>query len=203
MIAMKKWICFALLTLALPVFADKAALSSPKMTWAGVDYTYAKFIGPVEFADTSTLFPGMLEAWNYLVLSERIHAMEKASGKVVVADIAGMNEHNKAASANQVITNPGTYDSIGQSHITPEIIARAVKSYKLETNEGLAVAFIVDRFIKLDKKGEGAIYVVAFDAHSREVLFSERIVGRATGFGFRNYWFRIVKDAEKGLKKLH
>jgi hypothetical protein len=202
MIAMKKWICFALLTLALPVLADKATLSAPKMTWAGVDYTYAKFIGPTEFAETSTLFPGMLEAWNYLVLSERIKPMEKASGKVVVADIAGMNEHNKAASTSQVVNNPGTYDTISQSHITPEIIARAVRSYKLETKDGLAVVYIVDRFIKLDKKGEGAIYVVAFDAHSREVLASERIVGRAIGYGFRNYWFRIVKDAEKGLKKL-
>jgi hypothetical protein len=66
----------------------------------------------------------------------------------------------------------------------------------------VAVVFIVDRLIKLDKKGEGAVYVVAFDIGTREVLSSERVVGKAVGFGFRNYWFRVIKDAEKGLGKI-
>ena len=46
------------------------------------------------------------------------------------------------------------------------------------------------------------MYVVAFDISSREVLSSERVMGKATGFGFRNFWFRVIKDAEKGLKSL-
>jgi len=65
------------------------------------------------------------------------------------------------------------------------------------------VVFIADRLVRMDKKGEGAVYVVAFNLASRDVIFSERVVSRASGFGFRNYWFRVVKDAEKALKKLH
>jgi hypothetical protein len=72
----------------------------------------------------------------------------------------------------------------------------------LDNKTGLGIVFIVDRLVKLDKKGQGAVYVVAFDIGTREVLFSERETGRAAGFGFRNFWFRVVKDAEKGLKKI-
>jgi hypothetical protein len=44
--------------------------------------------------------------------------------------------------------------------------------------------------------------MVAFDIGTRKVLSSERIVSKAVGFGFRNYWFRIIKGAETGLKKV-
>ena len=82
-----------------------------------------------------------------------------------------------------------------------EDIAKAVKSYKMENKSGLGAVFIVDRLVKQDKKGQGAVYVVYFDVASREVLFTQRKVSNATGFGFRNYWFRVIKDAEGTLSK--
>ena len=204
---MKKTLLFALLTLSLSVFAaDKAPknplFSSPQIIWAGVDYSHARLIGPGEFANPAAIFPGMLEAWNNLVLQERLRTMKKASGKAIVPDVTGVTEVNKSATAAQIINAPGTNDTIAQTLITPEVIAQAVKSYQLENKTGLGVVYIVDRFIKLEKKGTGAVYVVAFDVATREVLSAERITGRAGGFGFRNYWFHLIKDAEKGLKKI-
>jgi hypothetical protein len=204
---MKKMLLFAILTLGMCAFAgNKAArnalASVDKVVWAGVDYSQARLIGPGQFVNPNAIFPGMLEAWNQLVLQERMGFLEKELRKPVVADIAGVTEINKSASGSQIVKAPGASDTIRDSHITTDDIARAVRSYKLENKSGVAVVFIVDRLVKLDKKGEGAVYVVAFDIGTREVLSSERIVGRATGFGFRNYWFRIVKDAEKGLGKI-
>jgi hypothetical protein len=77
-----------------------------------------------------------------------------------------------------------------------------VKSYNLKFPSGTGVVFIVDRFVKFDRKAEGAVYVVAFDIASRQIIFSKRETARAGGIGFRNYWFRVIKDAEKALKKL-
>jgi hypothetical protein len=205
---MKKMLLFAMLTLGVCAFAgDKAAksafASADKVVWAGVDYSQARLIGPGEFANPEAIFPGMLEAWNNLVLQERQQYIEKNLHKSIVIDIAGVTAVNKSANASQIINSPGTNDTIRDSHITTNAIAKAVKSYNLENKSGVAVVFIVDRFMKIGKKGEGAVYVVAFDIGTREVLSSERIVGRAAGFGFRNYWFRIIKDAESGLKKIH
>ena len=204
---MKKTLLFAMLTLGVCAIAGakpaKSALASAdKVVWAGVDYSHARLIGPGEFANPEGIFPGMLDAWNNLVLQERMKFLEKELHKPVVTDIAGVTKINKSASASQIINSPGANDTISDSHITPDTIAKAVRSYNLENKSGVAVVFIVDRLIKLDKKGEGAVYVVAFDIGSREVLSSERIVGKAVGFGFRNYWFRVIKDAEKGLGKI-
>ena len=204
---MKKLLLFAMLTLGVcALAADKLAknamASADKVVWAGVDYSQARLIGPGEFANPEGIFPGMLEAWNNLVLQERLKFFEKELRKPVVTDIAGVTKINKSASASQIINSPGANDTISDSHITPDAIAKAVRSYKLENTSGVAVVFIVDRLIKLDKKGEGAVYVVAFDIGTREVLSSERVVGKAVGFGFRNYWFRVIKDAEKGLGKI-
>ena len=203
---MKKLLLFAMLTLGVGVFAaDKtksAFAAADKVVWAGLDYSQARLIGPGEFANPEGIFPGMLNAWNNLVLEERLRFMEKDLGKTIVTDIAGIMAVNKSANAKQIINSPGASDTIRDSHITMDAIAKSVRAYKLENKSGVAVVFIVDRLIKLDKKGEGAVYVVAFDIGTREVLSSERITGRATGFGFRNFWFRIIKDAEKGLKKI-
>ena len=205
---MKKMLLFAMLTVGVCAFAEgkaaKSALASvDKVVWVGVDYSQARFIGPGQFNNPADIFPGMIEAWNNLVLQERMSILAKDLHKPVVADIAGVMTINKSASASQIINAPGASDTIGDSHITPAGIAKAVRSYKLENKSGVAVVFIVDRLVKLDKKGEGAVYVVAFDIGTREVLSSERIVGTAVGIGFRNYWFRIIKDAEKGLGKIH
>jgi len=51
------------------------------------------------------------------------------------------------------------------------------------------------------RKAGGAVYVVYFNIETREVLFTQRKVSNAVGFGFRNYWFRVVKDAEPVLSK--
>ena len=204
---MKQILIFAMLTLGASIFAvEKTPTPLPasdgQVIWAGLDYSRVRMIGPGEFTDSDKIFPGMLDAWNNLVLQERLSLLQKALGKSIVLDIAGVMEANKSAKASQIINTPGTSDTISESHITPEIISTAVRSYKLENKSGVAVVFIVDRLIKLDKKGTGAVYVVSFDVGTRKVLSSERIVAKAAGFGFRNYWFRIIKDAEKALKKI-
>jgi hypothetical protein len=42
---------------------------------------------------------------------------------------------------------------------------------------------------------------VFFDVSSREIIASERVVAKASGVAFRNYWFGVIKNAEPELKK--
>jgi len=178
--------------------------SPPKtdtVVWAGVDYSMVRMIGPGEFTQPESIFPGMLEAWNNLFLQERLKFAEKETRKHVVVDISGVTAANKAATSKQIINAPGSDDTVDKSHISSQDLARAVRSYKLENKSGLGVVFVVDRLVKLDKKGRGAVYVVYFNIETREVLFTQRKVSNAVGFGFRNYWFRVVKDAEPVLSK--
>ena len=204
---MKKLFTFAALVCSLFAFgAGAAAKDSPvvssQLVWVGLDYSHVRLVGPGEFNDPSAIFPGVFESWNNLFLQERIRFVEKETKKDVVIDVEAVTEANKKAGSKQIINSPGAEDTIASTHLTPELIHKIVKSYDLKNKSGTGVVFIVDRFVKLGKKGEGAVYVVAFDIASREVIFSQRETGRASGFGFRNYWFRVIKDAEKALKRL-
>ncbi len=204
---MKKILLAVILMCGITAFGgDKPAknplLASDKIVWAGIDYSLARLIGPGEFANPETIFPAMLESWNNLFLQERVSFVEKATKKQLIIDIGGVTKANKNAGAKQIINSPGPDDAIGNTHITAQDIARKVKSYKMENKSGLGVVFIVDRLVKMDKKGKGAVYVVAFNVATREVISSQREVHNAVGFGFRNFWFRVIKDAERGLKDI-
>jgi len=204
---MKKLFAFTILACSLFAFAAGVAAKeslavSSQLVWAGLDYSHARLIGPGQFNEPDAIFPGIFESWNNLFLQERIRVVEKETKKNWIIDIDAVTAANKNGGSKQIIASPGADDTIANSHITPEQIHKIVKAYDLKNQSGTAVVFIVDRLVKLDRKGEGAVYVVAFDIASREVIFSQRETGKATGFGFRNYWFRVIKDAERALKKL-
>ena len=204
---MKKLFVFVTLACSLFAFGAGAAakdsvITSGQLVWAGLDYSHARLIGPGQFNEPDAIFPGVFESWNNLFLQERIRVIEKETKKNWNIDIDAVTVANKNGGNDQIIGSPGADDIIASSHITPEQIHNIVKAYDLKNKSGTAVVFIVDRLVKLDKKGEGAVYVVAFDIASREVIFSQRETSKATGFGFRNYWFRVIKNAERALKKL-
>jgi hypothetical protein len=202
---------FLLATLVYGVFAagvfaaeKNPLLAASQIVWAGLDYSQTRLIGaPNAFKDPGTTFVEQFESWNSLFLKERIRLVQKETGKDVVVDIDAVTTANKHPDSTQSISSPGADDTISSSHLTAAKIAEIVKAYDLKEKNGLAVVFIVDRFVKVGKKGEGAVYVVAFDLATREVAFSERVVGKANGNTFRNYWFHVIKYAEKALKELH
>jgi hypothetical protein len=205
-ITMKRFLCtVSILTLCLGAVAagkkDKHPLmGSSSVVWAGLDYSMVHMVGPGDFNNPDNIFPHAFESWNSLYLRERIRFLEKEMKKQVVLDVAGVAERNKQATAKQIIAAPGPDDSVEKSHITDKDIADAVKSYKLESKEGLGLVFIVDRLVKPTQRG--AVYLVFFDVSKREVIASKRVIAPAVGFGFRNYWFGVIKKAESELGKM-
>jgi len=200
----RHWMALGVLSLGFVTGTVTAPAASPLMNsdtviWAGLDYSMVRMIGPGDFRDPEAIFPAMLDNWNELFLRERIRKVNEVLRKEVVPDTAGMSARNRLATSKQVIATAGPEDTVEQSHLTDKEIAEAVRSYKLDRQEGLALVFIVDRLVKPSQRG--AVYVVFFDAKTREVLSSKRHVGRASGAGFRNYWFRVIKDAEAELAK--
>ena len=162
----------------------------------------------------------MLDKWNALFIDERIAKVAKALGKRVLLDMKGVARRNKATTTAQIISTSGTKHSIEESHITPQDIATTVRSYELEKTNGLGLVFIVDRFcensstpanlrrplegrgsapIGLHWSGGGVVHIVFFDVATREVIFAERQVHEPGGFGFRNYWFGVIKRADATL----
>jgi len=184
----KKWILLlcALVASASLFAVDKTAkqtanplLKSDTVIWAGLDYSMVRMYGTMDFKEPEKIFPDMFDNWNGLFLTELVFhesaRLQKAVGKTV---------------------KPFCEDT----HIKDADITEAVRSYKLTSTSGLGLVFIVDRLVKAEQRG--AVYLVYFDVATREVIAKQRVIVKAAGFGFRNYWFRVPKDALRNLKKL-
>lgn len=173
----------------------EGAASPDSLVWCGLDYSKVKMIGTQDFREPEQIFPGMLTAWNGLFVKEVLPQLEKAIPSVTT-DLQAVESNNQKASAKQIDHQDGSREEmVTPSHITPEEMAKMVRSYDLKNSAGVGLVFIIDRLVKAQETG--CLYVVFFDIASRKVLLSERRCEKAGGFGFRNFWFRPVKDAAK------
>ena len=72
---------------------------------------------------------------------------------------------------------------------------KVISSYDTKGKTGIGLVFVAENLNKVEQIG--SYYVVFFDMASKEIIDSERKVGKASGIGFRNYWagsiFNVMK----------
>ena len=157
------------------------------IVWAGIDCSKVTMYGTEGFNNPEDIISRYPEEWNTLFLKESV-------------DISSVQENNKTLSSKQIIAQDGK-ELLNKSDITPEIIAEMVSGYEFKEKEGLGVVFILDRLVKSEARG--SLFIVFFDLSSKEILATNHTIEKAGGFGFRNYWFSIVKNSESNLKKYY
>jgi hypothetical protein len=196
-------------SIALAIFAlagstavrAQESASPDSLVWCGLDYSMVKMIGNTDFAQPQQIFPGMLVAWNGLFMKEMLPELEKMA-KSVRTDLTAATANNEKANEKQILREDGSRDEmVTPTHIKDSDIAELVRSYKLKNTQGLGLVFVVDRLVKAQETG--CLYVVFFEVSSRKVISSTRLCEKAGGMGFRNYWFRPIKDAVKKLPKMY
>ncbi len=176
--------------------------SAPKqqedpMTWLGIDYSAAKFIGAAGFTDPQEL-PTIIQAWNDFVLTEpKKYNVDAALGSSdVTIDLALTNAKNKDLSPEDMIQE--------DEHTLTEAQVREVAAgYDLSGIQGVAVLLVAESYNK--KLVEGSHWVVKLDAQRGEIQSVERYVAKPRGFGLRNYWaytiYQTMVKMEKEEKK--
>jgi hypothetical protein len=158
-------------------------------------------IGTQDFRQPDQIFPGMLAKWNDLFIVEMFPKLQSMA-KSAESDLDAVTARNEKASVAQIERSDGTRDEmVNPTDITEANIAEAVSGYKLKRDQGLGLVFIMDRLVK--KQEMGCLYAVFFDIASRKVLHSERLCESAGGVGFRNTWFRPIKEAVGKLPKMY
>ena len=181
--------------------ADAPVSNDNDLVWCGLDYSLVKMIGTTDFLQPERIFPEAFDQWNILFMTEMLPQLEKMAPSVK-SDLKPVTARNAKASAKQIQREDGTRDEmVTPTHITDADIAKAVKSYSLKYDKGTGLVFIIDRMVKAQETE--CLYIVFFDISSRKVLHSERLVTPAGGMGFRNFWFKPIKTAVKGLPKTY
>ncbi len=199
---MKK-IILSLLVIATGTLAKaqdgKSALAATEISWFGLDFTKAKFVGafdqgvgiaPATGSDMKTKW---IPSWNALIVNEPQHFdFRKAFRKDnVTYDMKSLNELNSKIDVDAcMVYNPGT--------LTKADVEASVKNYEADVKKsGIGVSMVVENFNKMT--AEATFYVVFFDIATKKVLVCEKMTGKAMGIGMKNYWAGAVKAILKQI----
>lgn len=186
-----KMSCLVLAVLLLPAAGTKAQntmqglfAGNTKLTFLGVDFTHAKYVGAAGFTDPSAIKNQHIKSWNSLLVLEPKKFSLQGAFKIkddrnYETNINDLTRINTAVEVEPNITEE-------QHLLTEADIKKIVSTYKLAPSDGVGIAYIAEN---LDKnKEEFTVWVTFIDLAARKVLYTERLVGKPGGFGFRNYW---------------
>jgi len=172
--------------------ADVFQKSTP-LTWLGVDYSDARYIGALEVG--ASQLDDYAKVINDLILREpKKYNLPSAFDKESVgSNLTYIEKANAAMNTDKALSS----DAGDMKRYTLETITDRVKSYKLNES-GIGLVFIVEAMSKTHE--ESPVWVTFVDMKSGAVLFSERVTGKPAGFGFRNYWAGAVYSTLKQIK---
>ncbi len=169
-------------------------------TWLGVDFTQARVIADAGVDATDVInrhFAGI----NQVIVNEpkKYDVPGSLRHKNVTYDISLVNKHNLTTSSETLKS-----DNANDFHrLTPEDVAKLVKNFNFEGKKGIGVLLVMDGMSKTEKSA--SMYLTIIDMGTKHVLMTERMDGKAQGFGFRNYWaytvYKVLDHFDDDYKK--
>jgi hypothetical protein len=178
---------------------DKADVFNPstEITWLGLDFSGAKFIGDRERLGSESDIRHLIDAINGLMVAEadKYNVAAAIQKKSVENAIDVTNEHNAELDVLALISADGK-DHV---HLNPSQVEEIISSYDFKGKSGIGLIFNVESFNKLIE--EGSFWITFVNMGSKEVLFTERVTAPPSGFGMRNFWAGSVNGVLAKIKK--
>lgn len=195
---------FILIVSPFVVVSQKAAdvFSASEIVWLGLDFSHIKLrgqftqVGSAGFKDEKEIQDIYFEAWNNKVVyePEKFNLPKIFNVSQVPADIEMINKANAKANIKDMFTGSGTANILNETEVK-----KIVSGYNFQRKSGIGCVFVMEAFDKIAE--EGSMWVTFIDIESGHVLFTERMVEKAGGFGLKNYWIRTVYNAMVKIQK--
>lgn len=162
-------------------------LSERTVIWMGIDYTLAKFS---DIEESPEAVFEKLSAINNVVVNEasKYNVKKYFSKSEVKYDLTVVNSNNSKIDPSKLV-------KAGIHSITPYDVQKLINSYNIKGETGMGLVFVAENMNKSRKTG--SYYICFFDLSTKEIIDSERVQGKASGFGFRNFWARSVLEVMK------
>jgi len=176
--------------------SSDTTLNTNQITWFGIDYTHCYFITPIDFPNTIDL-KTKLKTWNDLTMYEREKYIEKT---LIGKDVEFYTDAVEAKN-NEVDVKSRIEDNESQADLLKEDqIQSIINGYNIKSGmEGTGLVLIADIYDKPAEKGY--YYVTFFDIATKKIFSTERMAGKAKGFGMRNYWantfYEVLQEVGK------
>ena len=170
--------------------------SESPLTYLGIDFTKARLLDIGNADDIRNRLYGSIN--DLIVFEPKKFDLKGAFNKSNIShDFNAVSKNNSKVNQNEIIsTNSSDFDRFQESDI-----ASIVTALDLSGKEGVGLLFVMEAMRKIDKKGDAAIWVTLVDMKTKKVLMTERIISKATGIGFRNYWASTIKEVIEDINK--
>ena len=196
---MKRIVIVFFVFISLQSFAQKGMTKvfdgKTKIVFLGLDFTQARFIGKDAFEDTYKLKSYYLSNWNILLEEEYakynlpLNALNAKNYLTETSDLILLNDEINDIEARVI---NGSY-SIDENEVK-----KSIKKYPLTQNDGIGVSLVVESFNKPLEKA--VVWVTFVNLNNGSLLYTERMEGKANGFGLRNFWAGSILDIIDQIK---
>jgi len=194
-----KTLFFLILVVQVSTAQTKSDVFDPsiKVTWLGLDFTDAKFIGDRERYGSESDFRRLIEAWNTLIITEKDkYNIATATQRAKVEYSTDVTtEHNVALDVLPMYTD----SEKEYLHLSRDRVSEIVAEYDFKGLSGVGLMFNIESFSKTHV--EAAMWITFVSMDTKEVLFTERLTAPPGGFGLRNYWAGSIATVLQNMKK--
>ena len=171
--------------------ADIFQSATPVM-WMGIDFSAARYLGDPGTVDNYEMIQ-LFTKINLLILNEpEKYNLNKTFYKsTVTPNLEMVQKRNSVIDLAKLIS----YNFEDYNHLDTAKIISMVNNFETGDVKGLAIIIIMESMDKM--KEQASMWVTLFNAEEKRVLITQRLSGRAGGFGFRNHWAASINDVFK------
>jgi hypothetical protein len=164
------------------------------VVWLGLDYTLARFVDRGAFPNPEIIVSTYIPKWNNMVYkeAEKYNIKNYFEKLDMTYNLTYSDSFNKEINPNVIIHNQ--YYSINK-----ETLVSDVSKYANSRFNGIGVVMYTESYNK--QALQGSYYLILLDLNTGDILYTEKITRKPSGFGITNFWIRTFYDALKSIKK--
>lgn len=200
---LKTTLIFSVLLTVFSIGAVNAQTPTPKdifttdlpITYLGIDFSNSKLIGDTVISLTD--LPNKFEAINNVPVNEaKKYDIGAALKKThITNDLSVVKEQNDKTDPSKFLSSKDA----DFMRFKEADISKIVSGYNFKGKTGVGLVFIAEGLSKRQERA--SIYVTFVDMKTNKVIYTERMEGKAGGFGYRNYWVKPVWSIIDEIKK--
>ncbi len=162
---------------------------SKNITWYGMDFSKAKFIGFGAQITSDMIKDDYITRWTNNISTTDFSS--KYNIHEVKIEVSPSLKHNSGIDKNNLLTN-------NYYELSTETIKNIIADYDI-SGSGYGFVYIVESFEKSTEKVY--IYVCYFNEKDKSIISMRRYIGKASGIGFENHFEGAINDIIKYSSK--
>lgn len=174
----------------------KALAPETPILYLGIDFSQARVINDFS-ATASDIKNRYFNGINDVVATEvKKYEWQKALGKSSYSvDLSLVSAHNAKVDESKISSS----NSADETRLKADDISKLVQGYDFSGKKGIGLLVVMESMSKSSENG--AMWVTFINMDTKKVILTERMVGKAMGFGFRNYYaytvYKVIQDIKK------